>query len=88
MTNTFKNVPGPWVATATPDLSLFVCVDDESHTLVASLNFASIDDAKLIAAAPELLAACVEFIRKCESGEAKSTRSYAEMKRAVQKATT
>ena len=44
-------------------------------------------DANLIAAAPELLAACVEFIRKVDAGEAKSLRSYAEMKQAVQNAT-
>lgn len=43
-------------------------------------------DECLIAAAPDLLAACVEFVRKCECGEARSTRSYAQMKAAIAKA--
>lgn len=36
--------------------------------------------ARLVAAAPKLYAACAEFVRKVERGEAKSTRSYAQMK--------
>lgn len=34
-------------------------------------------------AAEALLAACREFVRKCECGEARSQRSYAEMKLAI-----
>lgn len=45
-----------------------------------------VDDARLIIAAPDLLAACEEFVRKCENGEARSTRSYAQMKAAIAKA--
>lgn len=30
-----------------------------------------------------LLAACVEFVRKCENGEARSVRSYKQMKEAI-----
>ena len=44
-------------------------------------------NAALIAAAPDLLAACQEFVRKVETGEAKSTKSYAQMKAAISRAT-
>lgn len=43
-------------------------------------------NAQLIAAAPELYEACKEFVRKCECGEARSHRSYAQMKAALAKA--
>ena len=39
-----------------------------------------------ISALPELLAACREFVRKVECGEARSKRSYAQMKSAIEKA--
>lgn len=44
-------------------------------------------NAKLIAAAPDLFAACKEFVRKVEAGEAKSSKSYEQMKAAIKKAT-
>lgn len=43
-------------------------------------------DANLIAAAPDLLAACEEFVRKVEAGKARSTKSYEKMRAAVRKA--
>lgn len=43
-------------------------------------------DGYLIAAAPDLYAACAEFVRKVESGQARSTRSYEQMKAAIAKA--
>lgn len=43
-------------------------------------------NAHMMAAAPELLAACEEFVRKCDAGEARSVRSYAQMKAAIAKA--
>ena len=43
-------------------------------------------NAHLAAAAPDLLAACREFVRKVECGEARSKRSYAQMKAAIDKA--
>lgn len=43
-------------------------------------------NARLIAAAPELLAACREFVRKVEAGAARSTRSYQQMTAAIAKA--
>ena len=44
-------------------------------------------DARLIAAAPDLLAACVEFVRKVDAGEARSTKSAEQMRAAIAKAT-
>lgn len=44
-------------------------------------------NARLIAAAPDLLDAAIEFCRKAESGEAKSSKSYAAFKSAIAKAT-
>ena len=46
----------------------------------------SADMERIRAAAPDLLAACKEFVRKCECGEARSKRSYAQMKAAIAKA--
>jgi hypothetical protein len=43
-------------------------------------------NADLLAAAPDLLAACEEFVRKVEAGEARSVRSYAQMTAALAKA--
>ena len=43
-------------------------------------------NANLIATAPELLEACLEFVRKVDCGEARSIRSYKQMKSAIDKA--
>lgn len=43
-------------------------------------------NARLIAAAPELLEACAEFVHKVDAGEARSKQSYAQMKAAIAKA--
>lgn len=50
------------------------------------LNSSNDHNARLIVAAPDLLAACKEFVRKVDAGEARSTRSYAQMKAAIAKA--
>ncbi len=42
-------------------------------------------NARLIAASVDLFDACVEFVRKVECGEARSKRSYAQMKAAIAK---
>ena len=69
---------------------------DEDGCIVARIQFdnrteqlddGNLADARLIAAAPDLLAACQEFVRKVECGEAKSTRSYEQMKAAISRAT-
>jgi len=56
--------------------------DDEDAVPQAQIDA----DGRLLAAAPVLLTACVEFVRKVECGEAKSTRSYQQMKAAISKA--
>ena len=43
-------------------------------------------NARLIAAAPDLLAACEHFVWKCENGMARSKESYGQMKAAIDKA--
>jgi hypothetical protein len=44
-------------------------------------------DGRLINAAPDLLAACMEFVRKVDCGEARSTASAKQMRAAIAKAT-
>jgi hypothetical protein len=44
-------------------------------------------NARLISAAPELLQACIDFVRKVDAGQAKSTNSYNQMQAAIFKAT-
>lgn len=44
-------------------------------------------NARLIAAAPDLLEAAIEFVRKVDCGEGRSTKSYAQFKAAIAKAT-
>lgn len=89
-----KFTPGPWAVYEDSPATSVYC-DDEFGNRVADCNSAfttlpkeqRIANAKLIAAAPDLYAACKEFIRKVEAGEAKSTASYEQMKAAIQKAT-
>ena len=57
---------------------------DEIHSYATSAVLAVVH--QRFAAMPDLLAACREFVRKCESGEASSRRSYAQMKAAIAKA--
>ena len=42
----------PWVATFTPDLSTFVCMDDEDHTIIATISTPGSEDVKRIARVP------------------------------------
>jgi hypothetical protein len=58
-------------------------VDPARHTIARAESLAN---ARLLAAAPELLAACEEFVRKVDCGEARSKRSYTQMKAAIAKA--
>lgn len=53
---------------------------------VRDAHIAYLDRERVRDAAPELLAAAKEFVRKVESGEARSKRSYAAFKAAIDKA--
>jgi len=90
MENT-KHTPGPWMESS---FEVWSPLNGKRFgKVVANLRRAEAPDdearanALLIAAAPDLLAACVEFVRKLEAGEAKSKRSYEQMKAAISKAT-
>jgi hypothetical protein len=61
------------------DVLININNDDVDHDEAAAIT-------RLIAAAPDLYDACAEFVRKVECGEAKSTRSYRQMKDALAKA--
>ena len=72
-----------------------VYCDDATGNRIADCHpqFSTIDrgearaNAVLMAAAPELLAACQEFCRKVDAGEARSKQSYSQMSNAIEKAT-
>lgn len=92
----FKGTKGPW---RFDDLDLKVKACDDANpkyqTVIAETN-SKMDyspgkrlqfyNSLLIASAPDLLEACMEFVRKVERGEAKSTKSYNQMKKAISKA--
>lgn len=85
-----RHTPGPWTIFENGDIgSASVRTPDTLVIAAGQVRGATIGEAmanaRLIAAAPELLAACEEFVRKVESGKARSRRSYAEMKAALAK---
>lgn len=91
-----KHTPGPWavalrkgqIATQGPATEWLATMP---HSASGGFGLTDVREiaanARLIAAAPDLLAACQEFVRKVECGEAKSTRSYEQMKAAISRAT-
>lgn len=84
-----KHTPAPWYAV---NYGGYVNIQStnyyENNTNILDEDKCNRAEANglLCAAAPELLAACMEFVRKCECGEARSKRSYAQMKAAINKA--
>ncbi len=90
-----KHTPGPWLQEpgdtvicirATADHESYRIADVGGMPYWKRFTEADKSNARLIAAAPDLLAACKEFVRKVDAGEAKSTRSYAQMNAAIAKA--
>jgi hypothetical protein len=91
-----KHTPGPWVCSQmesggwkihpADNPGFKICRIENAITYLMDFDEAAEPDARLIAAAPDLLAACQEFVRKVEAGEARSTKSYEQMKAAIAKA--
>lgn len=55
---------GDWVATGAPDLSTFVCLDNDDHAIIAAISTPGSADAKRIARVPameEAILAAVEL---------------------------
>ena len=92
---TVKHTPGPWAIFVPKSLSnddMVYGIDTNNGIKSESVvlfdgGILKKEDARLIAAAPDLLDAAIEFCRKVESGEAKSSKSYAAFKSAIAKAT-
>lgn len=90
-----KPTPGPWKVThrnpQAPDVGYIeggTCVEPYEIAVLYCCYGDSEQEAnaRLVAAAPELYEACKEFVRKVERGEARSVKSYAQMKAAISKA--
>ncbi len=96
-----SHTPGPWKVSNHSGADNEIDIEQESAgwflRLSPGYEFTAFDDpelvekefkanARLIAAAPELLEACEEFVRKVECGEARSKRSYKQMTAAILKA--
>lgn len=78
---------GFWEITDAPfyDSKRIMTYDDDIFGSCATVTQAEAN-AHLCAAAPDLLQACIDFVEKVERGEAKSTKSYNQMKQAINKA--
>lgn len=91
------HTPGPWVANfsmVSGNVRNAIFAGEHGNQILATArdpyggkNSVAEANARLIAAAPDLFEACREFVRKVDVGEARSTRSYAQMKAALSKAT-
>lgn len=60
------------------------CLQHESDSLCEE----NLANAKLIASAPEILAAMIEFVERVDKGEVRSTKTYNKFKELINKATT
>lgn len=88
----FKGTPGPW-AVMTDDFDGHCVINPTSDfgiEFIAKNIQQGYDDgeadANLIAAAPDLLEAAIDFIEKVDTGRARSTDSYNKFKLAVHRA--
>ena len=86
-----EHTPGPWTIKqfGGPQISGpkgYAVATMWGALSVRELKGQDLANAKLIAAAPELLEACVEFVRRVEAGEIRSKLTYATMKAVIAKA--
>lgn len=84
--NEFKGTTGKLFIISNSKSQYAIVDNERAMCFIPKLHPQAKENSNLICAAPDLLAACMEFVRKCECGEARSKRSYAQMKEAVNKA--
>ncbi len=83
--------PGPWLFRANGDANSYSILQADGNWLFSLLHNGEqmpaqqLVNMQLVAASRDLLDACKEFVRKVEAGEARSIRSYAQMKAAIAK---
>lgn len=88
-----KHTPGPWKTVASKTHGIYWVEDEQGETICDFYIKGDFHpfvnaghNAHLISAAPDLKEACAEFVRKVDAGEARSTKSYNQMKAALSKA--
>ena len=89
--NEFKGTEGDWIVDCVDKHGYFITSDSQQNAIAKVYQLFEDDqkaksNADLVSAAPDLLSACLEFVRKVECGQARSTKSYAQMKTAINKA--
>jgi len=87
----FKGTKGEWETGLFPNLNHphRTVLTKEGSLEICTINLDTAEvraNAKLIAASPDLLKACIEFLKKCDNGTARSVKSYKQMSYAVNKA--
>lgn len=88
---TQKHTLGPWVILDEPNRhGSYLIYDKNEYGIGEAWNISediqNYANARLMAAAPDLLEACIQFVRKVECGKARSKKSYEQMKKAIAKA--
>ncbi len=83
----FKGTKGPWHL-EDGGRGSWVCNSGGEYAAISAGITDEVAEANgyLIAAAPDLLKACMDFIEKVDSGRARSVKTYGQMKAAVEKA--
>lgn len=84
-----KHIPGPWTVVWNEATNRATIKKESDKRSVCSITPNNWDDAnaKLIAAAPEMLEAMLEFCNRVEKGEVRSTYTYTKFKAIIKAAT-